>query len=100
MFKAIFPIGGMNTDFFLSNPFPEQLFVPTNYLFCCNHKSLTAEYFPKSAAACLIGFMVKQAAFALSFIYCATFFRKEYGFSTELGALVIFARAVCVNVLR
>ena len=32
---------------------PDRL-VATNYLFCCDHKSLTAEYVPKSAGTNLI----------------------------------------------
>ncbi|PVX23277.1 MAG: hypothetical protein CW691_11095 [Candidatus Bathyarchaeum sp.] len=53
-------------------------------------------FLKKSAAACLIGFMVKQAAFAWSFIYCASFFRKEFGLSTEWVALVVFASLVAI----
>jgi predicted MFS family arabinose efflux permease len=53
-------------------------------------------FLKKSAAASLIGFMVKQAAFAWSFIYAASFFREEFGLSIEWVALVVFASLVTI----
>jgi len=53
-------------------------------------------FLKKSATACLIGFMTMQAAFTWSFIYCASFFRKEFGLSTEWVALVVFVSLVTI----
>jgi predicted MFS family arabinose efflux permease len=53
-------------------------------------------FLKKSAAACLIGVMAKQAALAWSFIYASSFFRKEFGLSIAGVALVVFASVVTV----